>query len=175
MSDSMLPAAPFARGEKRWRVCSVSERVRIPCPVCNGLKQVTIILGDATMETVQCDACGLGFEGPRGYVEEWTQEPRVEPLVITDIVSWRDNEWRVRCSDGNEYDLGRLYVSELQAMEQAQAQAEALRENNYGARARRRKGVSKLTWSLYYHKQQIAECERKIAWHRAKISAQKGE
>lgn len=174
MVDQTMPVPPFTVGDVRYRACNPSEQVAKPCPICFGKKRVTVILGDDSRQDVECDACGIGFEGPRGFVVEYEQTARTEAVTITGLVSYREGEWRVRCSDGNDYDLVRLYVNEAQAQAQAEANVEALNAHNYDQRKRRRKGVSKLAWTVYYHRQRIADAKRQIAWHEAKLCQQKG-
>ena len=121
---------PFVIGQQMWMAIGQSEQVTKPCPVCNGDKAVTIILGTGEHVTVMCDGCGLGFEGPRGFIQEWEHHPRAVPFVIASVKSFRDDEWGLLSTDGAWASFSKLFQTEDEAREAAAIQAAAQRERN---------------------------------------------
>ena len=70
-------------GDMVWVANFRSEEIKVPCPVCYGNKHVVVVLGNGEKVEVECDYCGHGFEGPRGYVIEYQYLPSVEYISIT--------------------------------------------------------------------------------------------
>jgi hypothetical protein len=175
-----MPVPPFAPGDVLWRVCSPVEKITLPCPVCAGNLSVDVVLGTGETLSVPCDGCGTGYDGPRGHIEEWQQVPRIESAIVAGVESFRSNgqggiDWTVRFTNGSTASYDRLFHNADEAMVAAEAQSDALTERNLMQRRRRQKSVSKLAWTIRYHREQIKRLEEQIAWHRRKLAAQKGE
>lgn len=149
----------------------------VPCPVCFGKRSVIVILGNETSETVLCDYCVKGFEGPSGTVIEYGAESRVETHIVSGFHYGRDG-WEIflerghceRMIEGNLFfdkesaEARRIFLH-AECKKQSQADFESQFES-----ARR-----KITWTAGYHRNQIRDLEKKIAWHVAKLSTYKEE
>jgi hypothetical protein len=162
-------ALPFTIGATMYAPGSGTEQVQIVCPVCNGDRRITVILGDGEHVSVSCDGCGLGFNGPRGYIDEWEHHPKVTPFVIAAVESFRDGEWRLKSEDNYTADLKDLYATEAEAKTEADRRAAAAMEHNMASRNRKRKGVQNVGWTVQYHRKKITDLEKELAWHRAKV------
>lgn len=166
-------SAPFALGNTYWMPKRVPERVRVPCPVCQGSKLVILLLGEDRVE-VECEACGLGFEGPRGYVEEWRYEPAATEFTIEALDSYHDDTYRVRSTTGDVTEWTNLYPTREAALEVSRQQAAEAVERNMLSRQNTRSRAKQSTWKASYHLGQIADLERQIEWHRGKMKVLKG-
>jgi hypothetical protein len=143
----------------------------VPCPVCYGQLFATLILGNGEQVKVECDACGIGFDGPRGVVNEPCAGSAVKALVVAGLAFDGDG-WKVL----DQHNYGRKWGEETFATE---AEAEARRvvlfaeaaknaeERTFSQREYKRK---KLTWLVRYHREHIKRAERDLAYHTRKLS-----
>jgi hypothetical protein len=71
---------PFTIGQAMWMAIGDAEQVTKPCPVCNGDKAVTIILGTGEHVSVLCDTDQLarraGVHGRRDEAQTQTDRGR---------------------------------------------------------------------------------------------------
>ena len=154
----------YARGDTAFHASYTSEQVRRTCPICFGQKTVRVILGDETIIQTPCDFCGLGFEGPRGYVTEWERTPRVERVTIT-RVSIEDGESRTICyASGHRYlSPEDLFDDEVSALTRAkELQEEADKADAKRSDSGRKHSVQTIVWSIGYHLRE-AKRERESA------------
>lgn len=160
---------PFSIGQQMWMAVGDSEQVTKPCPVCNGEKAVTIILGTGEHVSVLCDACGLGFDGPRGFIQEWEHHPRAKSFVIASVKSFRDGQYEVLSEDGSWADFASLYQAETEALDAAVVRAAAQHERNMVSYQHTRRKAQHLTWTVQYHRGCIADLQKQIDWHSSRV------
>lgn len=174
MTTTGLPQAPFIIGQVLWRVKRAPIQVTEQCDLCLGQRTVTVIDASGTAYAVECEACRSGYQS-MGEVTEWRSTPAVEKFVIGSVVAYRDGEWTVRsATDDAQMDFKYLFATHDEAWAEAERQCEGLRENNWGQRKRRRENaLQRAASTLAYHRRQVSELEKKLAWHREKISAAK--
>jgi hypothetical protein len=72
-------------GDRPWLAHYGHEQVQKICPICYGNLKVTLTLGNGDTCIIECSACGLGYDGPRGYINEYEYVSNVEQLTITRI------------------------------------------------------------------------------------------
>ncbi len=163
---------PFNIGDTYYLPHHNPRQISVPCPICYGNKKVTLVLGNEDQVEVECDGCGLGYEGPRGYIMSYTYEPFVSKFTIAGVHSMYQEEWTVKSTGGETANMKQLYTRQSEALLEAQrCMAECIEHNmRSNASAHMRK---KLAWAVRYHEEQIKEYERKIAWHRSKVSERK--
>lgn len=161
---------PFAIGDTYWRAAGESRQEEIVCPVCAGKRRITVILGDGEHVSVPCDSCGMGYEGPRGFVRQWTLEPKAVRFVIASIESMHNNEWRLRSEAGEYCAFSELLLSESAALAKAKEVSAANRERIMASRCSKRK-PDRVGWTVRYHRQQIAELKKRLEWHEEKVQA----
>lgn len=141
----------------------------VPCPVCYGQLFVRIILGNGETVTVECDACGKGFSGAQGTVDEPCAGSSVTPKIVEGVLL--DGGWKI-LSDHNQFRWGEhAFASEEEAEARrvvlfAQALVDAA-ESAERQRTYKRKGP---TWSVHYHRNCLKKAERDVAYHSAKLS-----
>lgn len=74
----------FQIGESVWYATTNRTSKHVPCPVCYGKKEVTVILGNGEEIITPCRYCDRAFAGPSGWVEgdwEWTAEARLGTIT----------------------------------------------------------------------------------------------
>ena len=162
---------PFEIGRTYYLPNHQPEKIQVPCPVCYGKKRVEIILGNDERVSVECDGCGLGFDGPRGFVHDYSYSPQVTPFTIAAVASMHGDDWYVISTDGKQANWKCLKESESEALQECVERAREMVDENMrrSATSNKRKLKSK-TWSVRYHEGIIKDIERKIAWHRQKVS-----
>ena len=165
---------PFEIGRTYYLPLTHPEQIQVTCPVCYGKKKVVIILGNDERVEVECDGCGLGYEGPRGFVHDYSYEARVTPFTIDSVVSMHGDSWYVRSTTGEQANWGQLCETDEQAMECSRQQMQSFVDENMRRSATSKKQkLREKTWSVRYHEDCIREVEKKIAWHRQKVSERK--
>lgn len=168
-----MPACPFTVGTTYYKPINQPENVRIPCPVCNGNKCVTIILGTGEHLDVPCEACGIGFHVSRGFIEEYQYTPRTVPFTLASIEGYAYDEWTLKSELGEQSYGSSLFEHEADALAAAHKQADEQQANNARAYSQTKSSAKKMTWSVRYHRSCIKDLERKIAYHNGAIAAQK--
>ncbi len=167
---------PFTVGASYWVARHGAEQVRVTCPVCHGQLAITVILGDGERVVVPCESCGIGFRGPRGFIEEYVYEPNAEQVTVTGIDSIpRDmsmgDDWRLRTeSHGYTYAGRDLYPTQAEAYAESVRKVAEAREENMRRSCHRRNDATKRTgWTVRYHREQIKKLRDQLAWHEAKV------
>ena len=168
----MPETCPYRIGETYYKPQHCPEKVRVPCPVCNGHKTVEVILGTGEHLIVPCEGCGLGFETSRGYIEEYVYHPRAVPFTVGSIEGFSYDEWNVRSQLGDTTTSKYLYASQAEALAASQQQADKQLKQNAESYSRTKQAAKKVTWSIRYHRECIKDLEQKIRYHMGKIGQQ---
>jgi ribosomal protein S27E len=163
---------PFKIGQTYWLPRHNAERVTIPCPACKGTKVITITYGDEQV-SVDCEACGLGFEGPKGTVTEYEFTPAAEEFTVARPVGLYGDRWSVKATDGRTADFEILCETEAAALAMSAAKCAEQHELNMQSRLHSRSRAKHASWTVRYHRKCIADLEQQIAWHTARINAGK--
>ena len=163
-------AVPFEIGDTYWLPSHLPRSKMEACPVCAGTKAVTVLAGDERF-VVECDGCGLGYEGPQGVVRVYHYDPHAEPFTIARVARLDDEGWTVESTTGACALFKALCATEADALAVSKAAYLAQEEHNMRQRGYRRKGVSKAAWTVRYHNDAIKKLERELAYHRGKLNA----
>ena len=169
MSNNGLPDAPFEIGATYWRVKNASQQVTTTCDLCLGIGTITVLDNSHNEYTVECENCRSGYQST-GRTSEWRGVAAVEPFVVASVHSYRDGKWTVRDAQDGSIDFEYLYETEAEAMARAEAQVEALHEQNWGQRKRRRENaLQRAASTVAYHRNQVRQLREKLAWHESKL------
>lgn len=143
----------------------------VPCPVCYGKLCAVLELGNGERVTVECDACGIGFDGPRGVVNEPCAGSSVSVFLVAGLVSVGDG-WKVLDYHGFSRRWGdEVFATEAEAeARRAVLYAEAVEEAENRTLRQREYARKKLTWQVRYHRECIRRAERDLAWHTRRLS-----
>lgn len=81
------------------------------------------------------------------------------------------DEWRIECDGHTEHDIFRDKILAEKARQALHdAAEEAAKRNNEAVITNDKRGTAH---SAYYHRKEIKELERRLEWHRAKLTAKK--
>ena len=164
----VVTAPPFAFGQTVYEPWATPySEVRIPCPVCFGQRFATVILGNGEQVPVECEMCGLGFEGPRGYVTGYTPQSGVHEVTVTALEERYPGAWQVNHWEANRFFATREEAEARRTVLEQEAAEHAQR--NFEAQFRMKR--KNLTWKVGYHRSCIADLKRKLEWHEARLSA----
>ena len=162
---------PFEIGKTYWMPTLRPENIQVPCPICYGNKSVSLILGNGEQVVVECEGCGLGYEGARGFVGDYSYEAGVKPFTVAGVESMNGDDWWLRSEQGSTARWKDLEQSEALGLEQSKRKMrETLDGNMYSQTARSKHARNHVPWTVRYHEDCIREIEKKIAWHRSKVS-----
>lgn len=144
----------------------------IPCPICAGKKSVTLILGSGEHASIECQGCGLGFDGPQGTVKIHAPASGIKEVEITGL-SVSDGVFKY--SAGYEtHEAAEIFLTrdgaEPRRIEKA-ADAEAQAQRNFESQFKQKRKDH--AWSVRYHREAIANLEHSLAWHRRKLEARR--
>ena len=162
---------PFAFGQTVYvaRATPYKEE-RVPCPICFGKKVIRLELGNGEMQPFECDMCGKGWEQATGFVTRGVPFSEVTSGQVVGLVQ-SDEGWIVKVNGWDHSPRDRDVFATIEEAEarraemhkEAEQQAQRNFENQFKSKAKEG------GWKVGYHKREIADCERKIAWHRARL------
>lgn len=165
-------SAKFKIGDTIWLARYGRQEVLVPCNVCYGKKEVTLILGNDDSVILPCEACGHGFRAPTGTQTEYTFVCGAEQCRITGM--------RIEISSDREsvtYDmLGGCYADESKCFateEEAMLAAEALRKaederENTQAAAIKANAQRSFIWNAHHHMSEFNRAMRDAEYHARK-------
>lgn len=157
-----------AIGSEMYVVRAESQERSRPCPVCNGDKRVTLILGTGEHVSIDCDFCKAGWLGPTGTEKYYEWSAEVVRCVVSGLEA-RDGEVRyyTRASNGGQYvyPASETYDSLDDAMVAcgvAIAEREREQAEQMGRKVKANKSYS---WHVGYHRREATEHRRKLEYH----------
>lgn len=158
-----------ALGDKiYWVESSTSYGKYVPCTICFGKLHVTLILGDGSQMTVECDFCKHGLDEPRGKAKTWEPAAFIRSGTISGISTRNGIQYEVGHTSLKEHEV---FSSEQEAEPVYQAKLKEVTET--AAEWFKNSFVTctkKQTWSAGYHKSRIKDAERTISWHQARLA-----
>lgn len=171
VTDATIFTAPFILGRQYWLPRLSPQQITVPCPVCYGAKAVVVTLGNGDQVTVECAGCGLGYEGPRGYVHSYTYDAHAAPFTIKSVDSMHGGDWWLRSAEGGTAPWADLRdTQEVALAESRERMQQVVDDNTRRAAASGKRAIKQATWSVRYHEMCIADLDQKLQWHRAKVS-----
>jgi hypothetical protein len=164
---------PFEIGQVFWAPRTHAEKITVPCPCCSGTKVVELIYGDGEHVLVDCEACGLGFEGSRGYIHEYDLTPAATQFTIKAVTGLYDGRWQLLSTAGESSEFGELCGTEDEALAVSRVKCARAHERNMQSHMHSRSRAKHSTWTVQYHKKCIAGLEEQLTWHKDRINAKK--
>ena len=168
---------PFKLGRTYYKAKGSSVQKRVTCHLCAGKKVVTVLDGYDKRWSVACDACGLGYDAPRGWVTEWDASPGCEPFTIAGVHSMDTHQgkttWYVKNGLGESVNWEALYeTAEAATIASAKHMTEFIEENMRRHATSKATMLKKKTWTVRYHNDLIKQYKERIAYHESKVSQQ---
>lgn len=169
MTEPTNPPVAFGATVYEARAWSYGDH-EVPCPVCYGNLCVVIELGSGERITVECDACGLGYDGPRGVVNEPCAGSEVCSLKTGGLV-FEGNGWWIL----NDYRKLHWGVDVFATREEAEVRREILFADAEREAVNRGESIAahkrkSLTWKVRYYRDCLRKAERDVAWYGTKLS-----
>lgn len=167
-----------------WYAALTSHEVQVPCPICAGTKQVTLILGSGEARVLPCEFCDHGYRGPRGYLVEYAYAP--EPYIVQvkevrerlerqanpddaedDDYYVKVTEYVVRVSNGQQYIVrdADLCATPDAAIARGLERAAAAAAEQVAERQIKAKAHKSYSWNAGYHLREAEEYRKKAAYH----------
>lgn len=165
-------------GDTAWVARAAPVETWVICPDCCGQKALTIIFGDGTQASIECENCKRGYEPPRGVVVLHEYKPVVEPNTITGMDQRQEGanmkvQYWSGCSgfDGENafatIEEAQARANELMAI-RAKEEKEAFEKGKYNR-------DKTWAWNASYHRKCLKEAQRNIEYHTAKLNVAKAK
>jgi hypothetical protein len=164
-------------GETVWWASCGTKHVKKECPVCYGKRRVVLVLGNGDECSIECNFCGKGYEGPRGYIEEYEWIADVKQIVIeTKKIQETPGGFRsIEYGNHQHYiRTGELFETREEAETRvAQLITEHERQEEERLATRKEYDKNSYGWHVGYHKKQAAKARKDFEYHEAKAVAMK--
>lgn len=155
-------------GDVVWYSSFRMDSVESQCPVCYGDKSVIVILGNRDQVRVECDYCGKGYEGAKGYITEYVKLPKAEQFTITKRrVEDGVDGVEVEYFSGN-YLLNPENIFSSENIALAHAERLAIEERERDLNAPKFKNLKSYSWNAGYHLKNAKRCREEAMYHEQK-------
>ncbi len=137
----------------------------IPCPMCYGKLEVTIILGNGEKQLSRCGYCGHGIDAPTGKATTYAHETEIIGTRVKGISEGGETSWEYHTNSGSKKEY-EIYATKEDAIPE-----HAIREKETKERAQKWFEDSFINakksqiWSAGYHKKEIKYYNERIEWH----------
>lgn len=170
-------AKEYIIGDMVWWAHADTKHVTKDCPVCFRSRKVTVILGDGEHVETPCDFCGKGYEGPRGYIEEYEWVAAVKQVTIDrKEVHESNGERKIDYYNGQYQTLESNDIfaektgADARILEKiAEHEVEVARN----IAVRKEYNTKSYSWHVGYHRREIKKAEKSIEWNSKKVTAMK--
>ena len=155
-------------GDKVWWAWGTRKEEWVQCPECFGLKYLTVILGNQSEVTIECEGCKRGYLGSLGNVSYWKQTAEAKLVTINRIEINRDGETEYGttesyCVKENDlFSVGERELAEIRALELTN-QHNIEEENKIKNKVKQSRSWS---WHVHYHRERIRTAEKDIEYHK---------
>lgn len=141
----------------------------IPCPDCGGTRRVRVILHDNDEHSIDCATCSRGYEPPTGKIVTYEYSKSVSKgnIMGVDMAAGR-TDWRV--SPHYIVKDAEVFTTKEEALDRAEVLAVEANEEEQRRLALKEKPTRSWAWNASYHRREIKECERRLAYHESKLS-----
>lgn len=168
-------SSKFNIGDEVWFACTQHGEAWVVCPDCFGKRFLTVILGDASQVTVDCTGCQVGYDPPMGKIKIYTYTPEIRKITIdgreehkSEPTEYKYNSYSGGCCSAKEHQL---FATEKEANLEAERLVKENKKNQQEQITRKEKPTRSWAWNATYHRNQIKEAERQLAYHKSKLAA----
>lgn len=163
-------------GDKLYFVTHDSVERRVTCPCCFGKKYVTIIVGDGTEHTLDCEECRSGYDPPRGYVIRHDSEYTVRNVTIGRVEQHHEKtEYGVDCSECSWYraEEADLFTDPFEAQKEVLVRQQAEDERIKEQETKKFDPRKTWGWHVSYYRKMLNNAQRDIETATRKLNAAK--
>lgn len=142
------------------------------CPDCIGKKFLTVILGDDSRVTIDCDACSRGCEVSTGHIRIEKKEPKARIVQITGISLEGD---KIKYTTPGHYRLepGDIFDTESEALAKAKEIAKTEGEEKRNRAFEKEYRKKSWAWNVSFHRRCIRQAEKDLAYHSGRLAVAK--
>lgn len=158
----------FQIGDQVWRAATLTRPVQYTCLECAGAGFITVILGDQTRVTIQCECCKRGHLGSDGTHQKFSHYEAAEVGTIGGVEVDGDSfEYRIPSGTGGSWCMKEadLFLDEASASVRAQELAAERTRMESELRCRKYKEDRSWAWNVKYHRDAIRRAQDDIARH----------
>ena len=160
----------YKLGDKVFVAFLKSHEKWVTCPHCFGKRALTVILGDDSQVSIDCDCCRYGFEGSKGYLKSWGWVSGVKESTITKV----EQEWPEKIEYGVDggYRVDQDKVFDTQVAAEIRAQELIIEQDKkelHCIQVKERVDRN-WAWNVRYHRERIKQSEKDLEYHRAKLA-----
>jgi hypothetical protein len=155
-------------GDEVWKASCYWGGEYVPCPVCNGDKQVSVILGTGEVVETPCKCCKVGYSPPTGQVKCYKHIAEPKLHIITEVrITKRMIDTIVEyLADNSILYPDKIFGTKDEALEKCQELARSIELARIDdLRRKKSDGIEHAVYSIGYHKSEITSLKRKIADH----------
>lgn len=168
---------PFGIGDTVWKCGHEYQETWIECPDCAGTRAITLVLGNGTQQSMDCNRCQIGYDRPSGMVKHVVYDSQPTRFVCRRIVGWTDGlpdyTESEECESGYSYAHSKDLYTDKAECEKACAERNAERKANderiviANIASKRRS----LAFSSHYWAGKVKTLERELEAARARLAA----
>lgn len=159
----------FQMGQEVWKATHDVEECRVTCPDCGGKGVIRVVMADDSIHSIECSNCKHGIYPPTGYVKYYAREPKVALVRIVGI-SLRNGKITYELDDFHSAEEPTLSETYEGALEIAQGLAAEHNAAELKRVSTKEKDTRSWSWNASYHRKQIKEAEKQIAYHTSKLN-----
>lgn len=168
-------AIPFALDTELWWTGNGYAETWVECPECAGTKAITMIQGNGTRVSIDCAACSMGYEPPRGVIKQVTHQHKPERYTPRRVKVDGDEIWY---SEASPFESGYTQVSAKSLFASKDDCQTACDDLNHQRNLMERKRDvdnllykrKKMAWSVHYWGRMLANKQRELETIKARLS-----
>ncbi len=158
----------YALDQDLWLASFESKPAYLTCPDCGGTRHLTALLYDGTRVTIDCEGCRRGYDPPTGQVQVYARMPRALPVRVTGV-SVEAGRTEYHTAQRYVVQEADLFATEAAALTRAHQLAAEHDAADREHALNKEKPTKSWAWHVHYHRRNIREAERQIAYHTARL------
>lgn len=155
----------------------------VTCPDCFGKGALRVILGDDSQVSIVCECCSRGMDDmcraqSIGRLKTWEYECAVQPIVIDgrEIKEGPEGEKVTYYFNSGAHQRyiaygENVFATEAEALDRSTAIAAERDAEEKKRLSFKEKPHKKWSWHVHYHRREIKDAQKKIAYHESKLAA----
>lgn len=162
----------FNIGDTVWMAKTDTRPVYKQCLECMGKRFLTVILGDDSHVTIECECCRRGYLGAQGQHEYYEHFEAVLQMVISGVESSDSTfEYRLRIADFSCYIVKEsdVFSTEEEAKNRADYLSIERTESQKNSVRCKANNQRSWTWHVKYHRDAIRRAQESIAQHSSQL------
>lgn len=162
----------FNIGDEVWHATTKTREVYDTCLECMGKRYLTVILGDDSQVTIQCECCKRGYMGATGQINRFEHYEEVALRSVGGVeISGDTFEYRLPSGSGGYYCVKESDVfnnqasAELRATKIAAERTKEAMDNSH----RKYKQDRSWAWHVKYHREALRRALEQVGYHNEEL------